>query len=279
MVTGVTKKTQVPIHPHVPGPGSVPGEFRVYRPTKNDVLCGRGKPIQEHAGNVRMRRIIAQHANRYTQASKYEHKHRVVEDIVRLVQNANGIPGRFLQRVGRENYWVVVPHSTALLKVSHGLRCLVRKGVSEGESFVDDDEDTTTSSSPGHYDHEKLSSYSSSASLQSSQALAVTPSPLSVTSTKSSLNARFPVCLLPGPPLLGSGATPSGLSPISDARLIDMFARQHLARELSLAAVNQRETFLLASRLAEYQANMEHQEKLAIALLSSAIMGGSMRAP
>ena len=267
MVTGVTKKTNVPIHPEVPGPGSIPGDFRVYRPTKYDVLCGRGKPIQEHAGNVRMRRIIAQHAHRYTQATKYEHKHRVVEDIVRLVQNANGTPGRFLQRVGRENYWVVVPHSTALLKVSHGLRCLVRKGVTEGEPYSEEDLDEDVSSC-----------YSSSASFQG-QTLAVTPSPLSVTSTKSSLNAHFPACLLPGPPLFTSAPAHSALSPLSDAQLIDLFARQRLARELSISAVNQRETFRMASRLAEYQANMEHQEKLAIALLSSAIMEGRKRAP
>jgi hypothetical protein len=123
MVTGIQKKTKLPIRPVVP----IPGDFRVYRPSKYDVLCGRGKPIQDHTGNLRMRKIVTRYTERYFNSRKHK-KQEIVEEVVRLVKNSEGVLARFLKRVGRENYWVDVSNSVACDKVSHALRCMVRKG-------------------------------------------------------------------------------------------------------------------------------------------------------
>lgn len=167
MVTGYRKKTNDPI-PHI----SIPGDYRVYRPTKHDVLCGRGKPIQDHIGNLRMRNIIASNAHRYFHARKHK-KQQIVEEVVELVKCSGGVQARFLKRVGRENYWVEVPNSVACDKVSHGLRCFVRK--SELSEFPES-QDYEEQSHPGvggdgddsTSNHVRSSSPASSSALQDS---------------------------------------------------------------------------------------------------------------
>eukprot|EP00934_Nitzschia_sp_Nitz4_P001916 Nitzschia sp. Nitz4//scaffold267_size26297//19168//20076//NITZ4_008271-RA/size26297-processed-gene-0.8-mRNA-1//-1//CDS//3329544911//1916//frame0 len=121
MVSGYHKSTKTPIPNLV-----IPGDYRVYRPTKYDVLCGRGKPIQDHSGNLRLRRIVSKFTERYMNARRHK-KQEIVEEVVELVKNSGGVLARFLKRVGRENYWVEVPKAVACDKVSHALRCLVRK--------------------------------------------------------------------------------------------------------------------------------------------------------
>jgi hypothetical protein len=124
MVTGVRKATNLPIQqPMV----QASGDIRIYRPSKNDILCGRGKPIQDHTGNLRMRNIAAKYTDFYLN-SRVHKKQEIVEEVVKLVKNSDGIVARFLKRVGRENYWVEVSDAVASNKVSHALRCIVRKG-------------------------------------------------------------------------------------------------------------------------------------------------------
>jgi hypothetical protein len=160
MVTGFEKKTNLPIQQSA----SRPGDVRIiFRPTKYDVLCGRGAPIQNHEGNIRMRRIVAKYARRYMQSRKYR-KQMIAEEAVRRVKSSeietetgtgSKVKARFLRRVGRENYWEEVDDRITCDKVAHALRCFVRKmedggNVSEEDgntSLADDEPDAPASSS------------------------------------------------------------------------------------------------------------------------------------
>lgn len=111
--------------PHAPGFRA--GDFKVFRPTRYDVLCGRGTPIQNHEGNVRMRRIISKFARRYHNARKFI-KQSIADEAVLCVKGTGSVKARFLKRADRENFWYEVPDKVASDKVSHCLRCMVRKG-------------------------------------------------------------------------------------------------------------------------------------------------------
>jgi hypothetical protein len=84
-------------------------------PLPNDVLLGRGKPIQERPGNVRLREMIDTHKDKYEQKGA---KRIVSAYIVRLVKEEGG---RFLKEV-EHGGWVEVDDDTARTKVSHAFR-------------------------------------------------------------------------------------------------------------------------------------------------------------
>lgn len=251
MVTGIRKKTNDPI-PHV----SLPGDYRVYRPTKHDVLCGRGKPIQDHVGNLRMRSIIASNANRYFHARKHK-KQQIVEEVVDLVKCSGGVQARFLKRVGRENYWVEVPNSVACDKVSHGLRCFVRK--SELSEFPESQNEEQSHTGEDSSDNVRSSSPASSTALHDSMStegylnnpadrilsklmahrmgtarLAAEPSapfPTGLTSATlplPSLNPSGTTAFLPT--LALSHGTPS--HNLTNAQLVEFLARERISREV-----------------------------------------------
>ena len=54
------------------GGGGVGGGGLFLVPQPSDVLLGRGKQIQEHSGNVRFRKLLDMHLQRYEQVGKYE---------------------------------------------------------------------------------------------------------------------------------------------------------------------------------------------------------------
>lgn len=115
------------------------GDFRVFRPTRYDVLCGRGAPIQNHEGNVRMRRIISKFARRYFNARKFI-KQSIADEAVLCVKGTGSVKARFLKRADRENFWYEVDDKVASDKVSHFLRCMVRKGDLDSLSESPDEE-------------------------------------------------------------------------------------------------------------------------------------------
>lgn len=141
MVTGFERKTNLPIQQVTPHPG----DSRVYRPTKYDVLCGRGAPIQNHEGNARMRRLVSRYTQRYMDSRKYR-KQLVAEEAVRRVKRAakGRARARFLRRVGRENYWEEVDDRISSDKVSHALRCFVRKLEEGNQTLISDADDDSS---------------------------------------------------------------------------------------------------------------------------------------
>ena len=81
-----------------------------------DVLLGRGKPIQEHAGNIRYHVILDQYQVAYEEAKKYE-KMQIADTVVRIVHH---LGGRFLKQ--QHASWIVVDDTVARDKVSHAFR-------------------------------------------------------------------------------------------------------------------------------------------------------------
>ena len=101
---------------------------RISQPSQFDVLFGRGKPYQGHAGNIRLHKIVDLYKPRYSQARRHE-KTEIAEEIVQFIKTPtnNNKPGRFLKRVENEEAWVEVSDSVARDKVSHALRGKPRK--------------------------------------------------------------------------------------------------------------------------------------------------------
>lgn len=101
---------------------------RILQPSQFDVLFGRGKPYQGHAGNIRLHKIVDLYKPRYSQARRHE-KTEIAEEIVQFIKTPsnNNKPGRFLKRVENEEAWVEVSDSVARDKVSHALRGKPRK--------------------------------------------------------------------------------------------------------------------------------------------------------
>lgn len=90
-----------------------------YQPTQYDVLFGRGKPFQDHPGNLRLHSIVNTYKPNYAKARRHE-KTVIAEDVVKLIQNDGKHIGRFLKQV--DGKWVIVSDVEARAKVSHALR-------------------------------------------------------------------------------------------------------------------------------------------------------------
>jgi hypothetical protein len=92
------------------------GNKIVVVPSRVDVLLGRGKPIQEHFGNMRYYVLLDHYQRAYETAKKFE-KMEVAQTVVDLVHNSHG---RFLKQDGAG--WVEVDAMVARDKVSHAFR-------------------------------------------------------------------------------------------------------------------------------------------------------------
>ena len=66
------------------------------KPTTNDVVKGRGVPIQNHPGNRQFRKIVADRKAQYALMKKTCDKEAVAIQVLKDVQNQTP-PGRFLR--------------------------------------------------------------------------------------------------------------------------------------------------------------------------------------
>lgn len=128
-------------------------EGKIYVPRKYDVLLGRGRPLQNHPGNLRFHTIINRARASYVNSRK-EGKAGIAKEVLDEIRtskikgesNSNqppvvdggadgmnspssgGEPGRFLKKFGDVNasgddvYWEQVPQEVAIEKISHALR-------------------------------------------------------------------------------------------------------------------------------------------------------------
>jgi hypothetical protein len=95
---------------------------RMLEPTLRDVLCGRGKPFQDHPGNLRLHKIVNRHQEKYLSSRRYN-KLAITEDIVEEIKKpGNGEAARFLKRSEDMSCWLEVSDDIAREKVSHALR-------------------------------------------------------------------------------------------------------------------------------------------------------------
>ena len=92
-------------------------------PSSFDVVCGRGKPFQQHQGNQRLHKLVALYVERYSGAARHK-KTEIASEIVQVIK----MTGRFLKRSSKdETSWIKVSDEIAREKVSHALRGMVRK--------------------------------------------------------------------------------------------------------------------------------------------------------
>jgi hypothetical protein len=91
---------------------------RIDKPEPLDILCGKGKPFQEHTGNLRLHQIVGLYRKSYSDAPRHV-KQCIVEEIVQKIKQGGS---RFLRRVDVEGFWEEVSDSFAKDKVSHACR-------------------------------------------------------------------------------------------------------------------------------------------------------------
>jgi hypothetical protein len=85
-------------------------------PTDVDVLLGRGRAVQNHVGNLRLREVIDAHQEVYNNA-RASQKTEIAELVVHYIRRLNG---RFL-KVGDAG-WEEVEDVIAREKISHTFR-------------------------------------------------------------------------------------------------------------------------------------------------------------
>ncbi len=128
---------------------------KIYEPRKYDVLLGRGRPLQDHPGNLRFHKIVNRARASYLKSRK-EGKAGIAREVMYEIKtsknpesksnqsptnghgdgggdevnspSSGGEPGRFLKKAGDFNgkgedvYWMEVSHEVAIEKISHALR-------------------------------------------------------------------------------------------------------------------------------------------------------------
>lgn len=85
-------------------------------PGPKDVILGRGRKTNNHAGNIRLRTTVEELSDVYKSSSKKE-KTEITQRIVASIQSN----GRFLKE-SKMYGWVEVPDEVARIKVSHAFR-------------------------------------------------------------------------------------------------------------------------------------------------------------
>jgi len=86
--------------------------------TERDVLLGRGRFCQEHPGNLRLRKKIADRFEEYERVRR-KLKKQMSEQIVREIQEEGG---RYIKRCPRTALWHEVEFAEAREKTAHGFR-------------------------------------------------------------------------------------------------------------------------------------------------------------
>lgn len=85
-------------------------------PTNVDVLLGRGRPFQEHAGNLRCNYVVLANMEKYENANR-NGKTAIARQVIVQIQ---GYGGRFLKQI--DGVWGTVDDAEALRKISHSFR-------------------------------------------------------------------------------------------------------------------------------------------------------------
>jgi hypothetical protein len=94
----------------------------VERPTHEDVLLGRGVPINIHRGNVAMREAVLARLERFSNSSDTKEKAAILWEVVLETHKAGG---RFLkEEPGKNGWWVEVDGEAAKVKVAVHFRDL-----------------------------------------------------------------------------------------------------------------------------------------------------------
>lgn len=93
---------------------------RVNSTNKQDIIFGRGKSLQDHPGNQRMRKITNKYKNLYRTLLRSQ-KRDLVESVYKEIV-CNG--ARFLTKAPSATHYLLVDVEVALQKISNSLRCM-----------------------------------------------------------------------------------------------------------------------------------------------------------
>jgi hypothetical protein len=103
-------------------------------PGKADVLLGRGRPYQEHPGNLGFTCLIDDYREEYAARAK-SRKSGITNRILEIVKRSGG---RFLKKSKKEDgdEWIVVSIDEAREKVSHGFRAKSSRRLSDKNTYA-----------------------------------------------------------------------------------------------------------------------------------------------
>ena len=88
---------------------------------ENDVLLGRGTPINTHKGNITFRDIVKQHKDNYLCAKNNYEKYLIGMEVQRKIRSLSP-PGHFLRRHSKTNIWIEIDDNEIRKKIFQALR-------------------------------------------------------------------------------------------------------------------------------------------------------------
>ena len=91
-------------------------------PSRNDVLLGKGKPIQNHVGNMHLKVLVASHASAYQAAYLAMDK---MDIVYKVFSDIKARRGRFLKQES-DGWWYESPDVEALDKVTMVFQRMIR---------------------------------------------------------------------------------------------------------------------------------------------------------
>ena len=98
-------------------------------PTRNDVLWGKGRPIQHHPGNVQLRQLVEDYLDEYQAVHLLVDKTAIVQKVCSIIRARSG---RFLQK-DFEGWWRESRNEDAVAKVRKLFQVTNRKAKAQGD--------------------------------------------------------------------------------------------------------------------------------------------------
>ena len=102
------------------------------KPNPNDVLKGRGVPIQNHPGNQYFRKVVASRKTQYALMTKLEDKEAIANQVFIAIQSQTP-QGRFLEPTGNGEYRLL-DRKSIMRKIKQALREKLEKKNTSYES-------------------------------------------------------------------------------------------------------------------------------------------------
>jgi len=119
----------------------------IAKPTKSDVLCGRGGAVNSHEGNVRFRSLVFSLKEEYfSEKTRKLEKANIARRIMGQVHSLDP-PGRFLKQDTSTKLWVEITDEKAKKKVGQAFRDIISPDDRSRIVFDDIAADATTTES------------------------------------------------------------------------------------------------------------------------------------
>jgi hypothetical protein len=101
----------------------------IFVPSKNDVICKKGRKAFDHVGNRRFRVLLQLHTKRYDEAANKTCKPVIVNEIVDMICESSSSSGGagFIRYNNKSNRWYEISDAMAREKVGFTLREELRK--------------------------------------------------------------------------------------------------------------------------------------------------------